>query len=779
MDLFIRDNGGFQSQQSQSNQPPRSQNRSSFRSFPADFIVLLIVAIPLLLIRRFESPRRRVSVWFFDLGRLVVGYAGAEVLLLVILMPYTSAVTSYLHPSGSRGFSEHRWAAKQQYRNSHSTTSGSTNSGSFQHTNLVKRLLDSRSLETYSKDTNSGTTSASNPNSSGYNRYSDPPKRQWIPLRSETTSLTLNLLGVFPGLIFIYAIYMTFLYLGFYLKLLWIRKAKKRFSSRDSQNDNWAAYSASSIDLESGSYSSSKLKSKKSLKTDLGFTSGCYGHPVRLGHAVQQTVLFATSVFVVRVVFFLLCVRLPHVTDSVRTALFGWAIKLESLSAKWFLCFILFPSLIYIAQFLISDYVLKYRPPKGHESFVFNTPDHAFVEDYRNLNTHHVGTYELQDIPQFQGSNAVTVSNEPHTTATGVSTHQRINATILPTTENNNYGEEEIVSGRNTPLGQARHRGVHVDDQNNHNCMSTHSTNPVLEPRRSAINNNINNNNSNNSNNIQQEIESDDDDLYAAPRSRVTETANTSRHISNHFRDNQNFRQIGTDRSSATNLEEELEETFNGIKELGKTAWEKVSKTVDNATSRQAINQISNSAVNEGMRLGIVTATLLNQVAANATATARPFIFSGLNQGLGGINRGSLYERPFAGVFGANSSGTNNTNSAPNLITPGLSSLSPSQSYQTQTDSTSQQPSTSSGLSVSEQYHLDEIDGDDDIQNNDPSIERSVVQSQAIDQSAFEHDETRDSLPNYYESQRQHQELLRDRVKAERQHRQIRDLKRE
>lgn len=460
-------------------------------AFPFDFAVLFLVAVPLLLIRRFESPRRRVSVWFFDLGRLVVGYASAEVLLLILLIPYTLKTSSFLHlhqpPPNDL----------QQFPN---------------------------------------------------NKPPTARRKNWVPLRAETTSLTVSFLQLCPGLLFIYSFYLILLHLAYRLKKLYLH----RFSCPDPYSDS---------------------PRKHLSQTDLGLASGNYGHPVRLAWAVQQTALFATAVFFVRLSIFSLCFRFPTATNSLRSSLFGWVASLSSHPAKWALSTIVFPALIYLAQFTISDYLLKYKPKKSKSHFPIQLP-HA-SEAY-------TGTFEFANL-------------EPQPTST-----------------------------------------------------STSSTQPL---------------------DIVHQNEDSDDDLYDPP-------------------------------TRSPNLEQEIEETFHDIKELGKTAWERVAKTVDASRQNIAASFPSSSFTpftpfTPGTRLGLVTASLLNQVAANATATARPLLFTN---------------------------------------------------------------------SVVDQFRLDDVDD-------------TIPPAPAID-NPFHHDTT-DPLPNYYESQREHQELLRDREGAEQRRRQIRDLKRE
>lgn len=462
-------------------------------SFPFDFAVLFLVATPLLLIRRFESPRRRVSVWFFDLGRLVVGYASAEVLLLILLIPYTLKTSSFLH------FHQSRPKDLQQFPDKKPPTTR---------------------------------------------------RKNWVPLRAETTSLTISFLQLCPGLLFIYFFYLILLHLAYRLKLAYLRRTSRPDPYTDSPH-------------------------KHLSQTDLGFASGNYGHPVRLGWAVQQTALFATAVFFVRLSIFFLCFRFPTATNSLRSTLFGWATSLPSRPARWVLSAIVFPALIYLAQFTISDYLLKYKSKKLKYQFPIQLPQHT-SEAY-------TGTFEFTNL-------------EPTSTSTSTSSSPPPNTQPLDHLQN--------------------------DDS--------------------------------------------DDDLYDPP-------------------------------SRSPNLEQEIEETFHDIKELGKTAWERVAKTVD--VSRQNIASSSFTPsfpqFTPGTRLGLVTATLLNQVAANATATARPLLFTN---------------------------------------------------------------------SVVDQFRLDDVDD-------------TIPPAPAID-NPFHHDTT-DPLPNYYESQREHQELLRDREGAEQRRRQIRDLKRE
>lgn len=224
-------------------------------------------------------------------------------------------------------------------------------------------------------------------------------------------------------------------------------------------------------------------------------------------------------------------------------------------------------------------------------------------------------------------------------------------------------------------------------------------------------------------------------------------------------------------RAPASNLEEEIEETFKDIKELGKSAWEKVSKSVvDSTTARYSIHNFSNSAVSGGIRFGLVTATMLNAVAANATASARPFLFNTINSN-GGLNRGGILGGASITAANHNTSDIELALEANGIDQPNNDQSDSSVPYNYSTpdsrsfynNSSTTQTSPETYMSVSDRYNLNNIDSEEDLENSG---------------SPFEHDDVANSLPSYDDSQRQHQELLRDRTKAERQHQRIRDLKR-
>lgn len=667
--------------------------------YPLELLAFLFVIAPLLLIRRFESPRRRLSVWFFDLGRLVVGYASAEALLMIVLIPYMSLVRTYLHedigpprggPPGEGGgggggdkFPANNDWQTEKHRDWQAGKFGDPYDGAGGHppgssdppppplppaaTQIVDatlRLL-SRAVkishdslrESMSGDFGMGSDAGPTPgheSSPGPGPDFEPAsnypprsghgpddfrkndfKHKWFPFKAETTSLTLSTLELFPGLFFIYGIYIIFLYAGFRIKQIWLRRCKKIKFVRNANHDSWTAGYTDPENLHSSD--STFGRSKKSSQADLGFVSGNYGHPVRIGWAVQQTALFALTVFIVRMSLFFVCFRFPRATEAMSDFLFGWTANIRSHSTKRAVNTVLLPSLIYVIQFSLSDYLLKYKSSLSKRSVFFNIPIYSYGDDHSNVNQY-PESYELQELSLPSPITANSDSNNTNRTVTnpGSNNDEELNNNFGDNQQRNRYSSLPNVSTftagpgpttiTTTGTTSSSIHAVSIPTTSGTTLRNFSAPIPHLSRGTSSI------------------------PATSMPRSRAVSPRHDTSNITS---PSSNQSQHTQEESLERNIEDEIEETFNDIKELGKNAWEKV-KNVD---AKQNISL----AMNSGLRFGIVTATLLNSVAVSATANARPFLFNGPNSASGFMSPGGSFYNNRNNNYNTNNDYNDNT----------------------------------------------------------------------------------------------------------------------
>lgn len=721
--------------------PPLVPNNIGF-VFPFQIAVLVIVIVPLLLVRRFESPRRRLSVWFFDLGRLVVGYALAEVLLMVFLVPYAALVNSYKGPPAPWNQNRNRpWrvgndnyggqAQRGVPPDTHISVGGPGSPDvSFDRPALLLRRAAEASAEILGNAASSllrRTNNNPNPNTaSNFDASSDRKARHFenddkrkkhFIIRLETTSLTLSLIEVFPGLFFIYGTYFCFLYIVYRLKLVWLQHNKRIRYVRDSrrrrrnhspdgelEGDSDAAESNSSSFLALRDSRFSKILSQ----TDAGLTSGNYGHPVRISWFFQQASLFALSVFLIRITLFFICAKYSDATEALRRAVFGWIHDIDSWPAIKLITLVALPSVIYTIQFVLTDYFLKYKSSVSKRNLFFNVPSYSYGDDL-NSGTHYPESFELQELSLPRPFDDRT------TTSTGNQEPRLVNHTIAT-----------VEIGRST--------------------STSLSPTPVVPTRGFASIHN-------------EDTEDDDADVWAPPSAISTASATTLRSAGastpaegqQTLRTRNAVRSVSAPLNIEGSLEAEIEETVSDLREIGAQAWAKVTKTQKEATAHLS-SAISSATGPEGLpRLGLVTATLLNSVAANATATARPYIFNG-GVGRMGVAGSSIFSNRSLSTSSLRSPFDLPAPTTPITETGHLPTRGDAAAVATPTATSSGTfGSASESSSVSAAFRLDQLDDED---------------------------APPDGLPSYDDSQRQHQELLRDRGLTERRNRQIDDLKR-
>lgn len=283
-------------------------------SFAAHAITLTSVFIVLLVLRQSEESRkrRRVAVWVFDIGRVLISYAIAHV-LLYIFIPFMS------------------------------NTSISNNAGS----NAVSS--DASRATILEKRDHQGAAIAS----------------QQLDL------LTFTALDIFPGLPLLYVLYTSVLQAAYHAQLFWFTTLARLRLRRDVSSS--CLYSIYTIPPPGRDHVDPDLPNASGIKTgyaslvDAGFVSGNYGAPVRIQWLVQQTVLLALSIFALRASLFYIVTGSGNVSGSafvqgLRYVLFEWLIDTKNPGhGDYILHAIVLPSVLYSARFVFADYLLRYR----------------------------------------------------------------------------------------------------------------------------------------------------------------------------------------------------------------------------------------------------------------------------------------------------------------------------------------------------------------------------------------------------------------------------------
>lgn len=116
------------------------------------------------------------------------------------------------------------------------------------------------------------------------------------------------------------------------------------------------------------------------------------------------------------------------------------------------------PSLIYIAQFTISDYILKYHTSKRSVTF-FNLPSYSYGDD-TPFGSAQSGTFELQELSipgidnRMRRFTANSDENSLNPLRSGVSRPSSIQASLVDDTNHySNYAE---------PFSYSTQRGVKI-----------------------------------------------------------------------------------------------------------------------------------------------------------------------------------------------------------------------------------------------------------------------------------------------------------------------------
>ena len=336
-------------------------------------VIILLVICPLFILRHFEKPRRRMGVWLLDLAKLALGYGSAELLLVILIIPYTSLLNRMIPPPP--GFSsQHPFPPGSDWKD---------------HKKWPTKEFGQ---EPNSKEDPNGNQPSSHSANKNYNALRFVQRFEFL----QTTSLTLSTLEVFPGVFLIYGLYMLLLFLSYRAKLYWIKTLRRPRLVRDPAR-GWIirTHATDGDDLYDPFLSDNERYSRASL----GFVSGNYNHPIRVKWFVQQAACFTLSVFITRAIIVKICVSLPGPVNWLRMALFGWYESVSSIPARAFLLGVLIPSILYCVEFCVSDFMLRYRskPNKGSlRSFaLYNRSD---LEMRRRQDCENENEFELHEL---------------------------------------------------------------------------------------------------------------------------------------------------------------------------------------------------------------------------------------------------------------------------------------------------------------------------------------------------------------------------------------------
>jgi hypothetical protein len=401
--------------------------------------------------RRFERPKRRSSVWILDLARLALGYAGAEVLLIFFVIPYTRIVGNIFLPGPI-------------YPNDNLRGSRWRNKGDGSVKDTWNRFHNSE--QDYRPDHNGTSFDPSRDNhfDPSKDNHLDPhEKRTWrngnhgfgprfIALQS--TSLTLSLLELFPGIFFIFAFYWLFLYFFYFLVLFWKKKLRSPrvvFRRRRRCLPIIVRGPKQHVLPEpANTNTTSNSTADRFSRQKQGFVSGFYGFPIKIRWFLQQTLCFLCAVFVTRIVILKLCQQFPNQARSLHKALFNWKMKQEGL--HMFLLKVLFPALIYMVQVCVSDLVLRFRS-KTTIKYLHNREFQPMfsASGIRHRIYPYNDEYELQEL-------TLPVLTEDRSTESRSS----ITPTLRTTADQNHNSNGEREDLKRTRVGQERNESVLV-----------------------------------------------------------------------------------------------------------------------------------------------------------------------------------------------------------------------------------------------------------------------------------------------------------------------------
>jgi hypothetical protein len=283
-------------------------------SFAAQAITLTSVLTVLLVLRQSQESRkrRRVAVWVFDIGRVLISYAIAHV-LLYIFIPFIN------------------------------TASISNNVGS----NVVSS------------------------EASGGTRLEKRDHQGAAIASQQLDLLTFTALDIFPGLPLLYVLYTSVLQAAYHAQFFWFTTLARLRLRRDvSSRCLYSIYTIpppgrDHVDQDLANVSG--IKKRYASLADTGFVSGNYGAPVRIQWLVQQTALLALCIFALRAALFYIVTGSGSASGStfvqgLRYVLFEWLVDTKDPGhGDYILHAIVLPSVLYSARFAFADYLLRYR----------------------------------------------------------------------------------------------------------------------------------------------------------------------------------------------------------------------------------------------------------------------------------------------------------------------------------------------------------------------------------------------------------------------------------
>lgn len=281
-------------------------------SFVAQFITISFVFTVFLVLRHMQESRkrRRVAVWVFDVGRILISYIAAHILLYSFI-PFINITSNSIENNNiSQGFSEVADAGKLNDKGAA----------------IASQQLD---------------------------------------------MLTFTVLDIFPGLPLLYVLYTSVLHGAYHAHIFWVTTlARIRFRRDVSSNCLYSVYTLpppgrDHIDPELADVPG--ILTHYSSPADTGFVSGNYGAPVRIKWLVQQTVLLTLSIFALRAALFYVFIgngttSVSAFVQNMRNALFGWFVDTKNPGhGDYIMHAIILPSVLYSTRFVLADYLLRYR----------------------------------------------------------------------------------------------------------------------------------------------------------------------------------------------------------------------------------------------------------------------------------------------------------------------------------------------------------------------------------------------------------------------------------
>lgn len=406
--------------------------------------------------RRYERPKRRFAVWALDIIRIALGYAGAEVFLILFIIPYSGLLKNVFLPGSNENYFSHRTWDERKDGNNNFFKGGWNGVHNNDQENL-NRPHEPSSNEKITADKQSRNYE----NQPRSNRGSFFTSRFFY---LQSTSLTLSFLEIFPGMFFIFGLYWIFLYLFYVVVLFWkktlrsprvIFRRRRRCLPMIVRDPILSRYSKSTTN---GSNNDRFSRQK------LGFVSGFYGFPIKIRWFSQQMICFMAAVLLTRIIIMKLCQLLPHQVNGLRTTLFVW--NTNHVTLKMLLLGVLIPALMYIVQFCVADLVMKFRS----KAMIKYSHDRELQPMFSTSNSFypvysHNDEYELQELTL-----PILVSNERETEM------ELSTATITPT--NGHENQNSLISHERESLEPLEEQlSPHIislsnDDTNNNSHQS-------------------------------------------------------------------------------------------------------------------------------------------------------------------------------------------------------------------------------------------------------------------------------------------------------------------